>query len=224
MRKALSFIRLDLLTIRPYLTVKNLMLFIGIALVMHVSSGTNAGAIGIFMGYAALYVSYPFAVGEQNGIDALYVTLSIGRNTVVLGRYLFALIVDLCSALLSFVLAFAVSVALKRDFGALQSLLTTCVILLAYSALQSIQLPIFFKLGYTRAKLLAYLPFVVLPLAVILFSSLFKGAFAVERAAYFFGWLAANPLMAAVLGGVLWTGMMLASYKTSLFYYGKRDF
>jgi hypothetical protein len=47
-------------------------------------------------------VTYPFAVGEKNGIDSLYIFLGINRETVVIGRYLYALVIDLAFCLLGF--------------------------------------------------------------------------------------------------------------------------
>ena len=79
MNRTLSFVRLDFITVKPYATLKNLIIFVAVALIMIISSGGGSSAIGILMVYAVLFSSYPFAVGEKNGIDALYVTLSISE-------------------------------------------------------------------------------------------------------------------------------------------------
>lgn len=224
MNKALSFIWLDYITVKPYLTLKNLIIFIVVALIMIINSGVSASAIGILMVYSALYVTYPFAVGEKNGIDALYTTLSIKRSTVVLGRYLFALVVDICSGLFAYILSFALLTVLQKDFNAWESLLITLVMFLVYSVLQAIQLPIFFKLGYTKAKFSAYLPFVGFPLVILVFTNFLKDTFSIEQVADFFEWFAANPLIAVLFGAIIWLGLMVISYQTSLAYYNKREF
>lgn len=224
MNKALSFIRLDFITVKPYLTLKNLIIFIVVALIMIINSGVSASAIGILMVYSALYVTYPFAVGEKNGIDALYTTLSIKRSTVVLGRYLFALVVDICSGLFAYILSFALFTVLQEGFNAWESLLITLVMFLVYSVLQAIQLPIFFKLGYTKAKFFSYLPFVGFPLVILVFTNFLKDTFSIEQVADFFEWFAANPLIAVLFGAILWLGLMVISYQTSLGYYDKREF
>lgn len=224
MNKALSFIRLDFITVKPYFTLKNLILFFGVALIMLISSGTSTSAIAMLMVYAAIYVSYPFAVGEQNGIDALYTTLSIKRSTVVLGRYLFALVIDVCAGLLAYAFSFAALTVMHKDFNPLESLVITLVLLVLYSIIQAAQLPIYFKLGYAKAKLWAYMPFIGLALIALVVPNLLKDSFSLSEISNFFGWFAENPLIAVLFGTVIWVGIMVISYQTSLSYYSKRDF
>lgn len=224
MNKTMNFIRLDLITIKPYLTIKNLIIFIALALIMIISSGQSVSGIGIIMVYSAMYVTYPFAVGEKNDIDALYNTLSIKRSTVVLGRYLFALVVDICSGVFTYCLSYVLMTMLHKDFKAWETLLITFVMFLVYSVLQAVQLPIFFKLGYTRAKFFAYLPFVGLPLAVLIFTNLLKDTITIEQVAHILEWFTTNPQIAALFGAIIWLGLMAISYQISLSYYNKRDF
>ena len=72
MHKALSFAKLDFVTIKPYLTLKNLVILIGVSLIMSWNEGPSPAVSAIVMMFGILYISYPFAVGEQNGIDSLY--------------------------------------------------------------------------------------------------------------------------------------------------------
>lgn len=224
MNKILSFVRLDYITVKPYLTLKNLFIFIAVALVMTISSGDSASSIGILMMYAVLFSSNSFAVGEKNGIDALYVTLSINRHTVVLGRYLFTLIVDACAGLIAYVISFILMTVLKQDFNALESFIAVLVMFLIYSVLQAIQLPIYFKLGYAKAKFAVYLPLLGLPLAILAFSNLLKDTFSLKQITDFLEWFANNPLITVLLIKILWLAIMFVSYRISLSYYNKREF
>lgn len=172
-----------------------------------------------------MYVSYPFAICEKNNLDALYPTLSISRATVVLGRYLFALAFDLCAALLG--LAFSlVSLSVSQNMDEIfVALLTMLATFIAVSLIEAIQLPIYFKLGYGKAKVMAYLPYVVFFLAVLAISKLMpEGGGLPQWASGLLGWITANAPLAALLGGILWLGGMILSYQTSLAYYKKRDF
>ena len=221
MNKSIAFVKLDLVTVKPYLTWKNLMIFTAVGLLLVVTSGSGLTAIAMVMAYAALYVSYPFAVGEKNGIDALYVTLSIKRNTVVLGRYLFMLFVDIVAALFAYAFACLVLTVMQKEFNALETLLVTGGLFWAYSLIQTVQLPIYFKLGYAKAKAIAYLPFVGLPLAVILLSSFLKSHLPMEQVLDYF---ASNPIMIALIVAGVWTVAMLLSFRVSIIGYNKRDF
>ena len=224
MNRVMSFVHLDFITVKPYFAMKNLAIFSGVALSMLISSGTSIGAISMLMMYAALYASYPFAVGEQNGIDALYTTLSIKRSTVVLGRYIFAIIIDVCAGLLAYIFTFIVLTIMQKDFNAAESFLSTIVILLIYSVIQAVQLPIYFKLGYAKAKLLAYLPFIGLAFIVVVGTNFIQDRFSASQIRNFFGWFVENPLIATILCTVIWGGIMVISYQISLSYYRKRDF
>jgi len=224
MNKALSFIRLDFITVKPYLTLKNLIIFVGIALVMILVTDSAGAAIGMLMAFAALYASYPFAIGEKSSIDVLYTTLSIKRNTVVLGRYLFALILDLSAGLFAYIFSFILLTVMQKGFNFMESLYVILVLFLAFSLLHAIQLPIYFKLGYTKAKFLTYLPFIILPLMVVVFSSFFGDIFSLERISGLLDWFAANHLATALTGAVIWFGIMAISYRVSLSLYEKRDF
>lgn len=224
MNKALLFVRLDFITVKPYFTLKNLFIHSLVALIMISSSGVSASAIAMIMVFATLYVTYPFAVGEQNGIDALYPTLSITRSTVVLGRYLFTLVLDVCAGLFAYTFSFAALTIMQKDFNALESLVLMLVMFLLYSIIQAFQLPLYFKLGYAKAKFLAYLPFIGLALIVFMFSKFLKNSFSLSQISNFFGWFAANPLIAVLLGAVVWLGIIIISYQVACSYYSKRDF
>lgn len=224
MNKTLSFVRLDFITIKPYLTVKNLLLFFVVALILNINAESSASTISFLMVYAAIFISFPFAVGEKNGIDALYAVLSIKRRTVVLGRYLFALIIDVCAGLMAFVLSFLVMFVMQKGFNTQEVLITMLVTLLICSLIQAIQLPIFFKLGYTKAKFITYLPFLGLFLVFLVLAWLIKAVDLAKQPADFFGWFAANPLIAVLIGAVIWLGIMAVSCQASCRYYNKRDF
>ena len=224
MNKALSFVRLDFITVKPYLSVKNLCLFGGVALFVLIVNNSAGGAIGLIMAFAALYASYPFAIGEKSNIDVLYTTLSIKRNTVVLGRYLFALILDLLAGLFTFVLSFVVLTIRQKGIDVVGTLATIPLLFFVFSVIQAVQLPIYFKLNYSKAKFAAYLPFIVLPLAIMVTFTSFNKTIPAEQITGLLTWFATNTLTTVLLGGLAWLALMVASYNVSLTFYRKRDF
>jgi len=224
MNKTLSFIRLDFHTVKPYLTTKNLLIFVAVALIFLIGNKSTSGATGMLMAYAAIYATYPFILGEKNNIDVLYTTLPIRRKTVVLGRYLFALIIDMATGLFTLAFSLVVLSVMQTDFSVVESVAAMLVIFTVFSIMQAIQLPIYFKLGYTKAKFLAYLPFVVLPLAVFAASNLFADFISIQQLEAAFDWFAAHVLLMALAGVVMWIGIQALSYRISLSFYEKRDF
>ena len=224
MNKAFTFVRLDYLTVKPYLTLKNLIIYTIVAIIMMFNANTGLSAIGIFMVFAGLYASYPFAVGEKNGIDALYTTLSIQRSTVVIGRYLFAFIINICSGVVANLIVFLFSKILNKNVNLLESLLSTLIMFFFFSVIQAIQIPIYFKLGYAKAKFFAYLPFVGLPLVVILLTNYLKEKISSDQMNDIFIWMETNTFTAVLIGVMIWLVIMLISLQTSLAFYNKREF
>lgn len=225
MNKALSFVRLDFVTVKPYFTLKNFAIIIVAPLIILISTGVSTMTVGMFVIIAVLYVNYPFAVCEKNGMDALYPTLSINRRTVVLGRYLFALAFDLCAALMGLVLTFVPLSVMQKTVNVGEMMLTLLATFAVVSLIEAVQLPIYFKLGYSKAKVVAYLPFIGFWLAAMAVNRFLPEVGSLpEEISGFFGWFASNPYIAVLFGIIIWFGLMLISYQKSLSYYSKRDF
>ena len=223
MSKTLQFVRLDFLTIKPYFTMKNILIFALTPLILMYYIGGASVANGIFMTYALTYVSYPFVLGEQCNIDALYAALSIPRRTVVLGRYLFALIFDVCAGFVSCIYSFVTAKLLGKGFSASESIIVVIALLLTFSFFQIIQIPIYFKLGYAKAKMLANMPFLVLAALLVISSSVFgSGAYRYVLSAIY--WMERHQALTALVGVSLWFGLLYLSYRLSVVYYSKRDF
>ena len=232
MNKILAFAKLDFVTVRPFFTLKNLLPLIFAALVLNLTSG-GGGIITAFLVvfFVVMFATYPFAVGEQNGIDALYCTLSVSREHVVGGRYLYALCLDVLGAAASLALV-AVIRALGPLTGDLLSsdpldiggqLIALITVVFALSIVQAFQLPIYFKLGYAKAKFLAYMPFILFSAIVGAATFVFEDGFedTIKAVGEFFGMYTVAAVL--IMFGV-WLGAMFVSYLLSLRLYKKREF
>ncbi len=223
MHNAMLFMRLDYQTIKPYLSLKNMLLFAVVFIFIGWGTGSQATVIGMMMMYGMIYASYPFAVGEKNGIDALYATLPLTRCDVVRGRYFFVLMLNAAAGVLSLAVSAGLALARGDAFNVPEALFTVLACFLLYTFAQAVQLPLYFRLGYAKAKALAYLPLVAMPAVVILISG-FAVADAPPR---FFAdalnWLSAN--MGVVLAGavLVWMAAMAASIALSQRFYRARD-
>jgi hypothetical protein len=191
---------------------------------MILTSGAGASAIGIMMVYATMISAYPFSVGGKNGIDALYVTLSIKRGTVVFGRYLFALALNFCTGMFAYIFTFAALTLTQKGFNAVESLLAVGVSFIIFSIIQAVQIPFYFKLGYEKAKFFAYLPLVAFPLVVFMMSSLFKDILSLEQITSVIEWITANAVVSALAGICVWLIIIVMSIRVSFAWYRKRDF
>jgi len=216
---------LDFLTVKPYLTPKNLCIYAGVLLFL-TFVGNAGSAMGMGLMFGALFVSYPFALGEKSNMDALYTTLSLGRRMVVTGRYLFALALDVCVVAAMSVLTMALTLAKGEaawGAAALETLLAAAAIFAVTVVIQALQLPVYFKLGYARAKLLSLLPFFALMAGFVSVTAIAgkQSAFSSRLSnlwdSLHSGWV----LALAALGIIL---IVLVSYGLSVAFYRKREF
>ena len=95
MKDIKKIIKLDYISIVPYFTFKNLIIMIFLYCFYFVVSKNPAIAISMPLIFAIIYSSYPFLVGDEAGLDGLYKIFGIKNRDVVIGRYIFAIILFL---------------------------------------------------------------------------------------------------------------------------------
>ena len=225
MNKLLAFVRLDLITIKPYLTIKNFLCYAVIAVFLTTMSGNISSGMGVGIMIGTLFISYPFAIGEKNNIDALYITLSLDRKTVVAGRYLFSLAFNIGAILFSVffaIIGILVTRAVGLDMGKSDILLAGVLLAAVFIVIQSIQLPFFFKMGYTKAKFFSIVPFVALMAGYVVFMTASKENGIVSRIERILEGLTNGVLVGLAVVAVLL--ICYVSYRLSLSFYMKREF
>lgn len=227
MSKLKAFVNMDFITVKPYFTVKNLLIYAILAIYMAVMSKSIASAIGIGMMIATLNVSYPFALAEKSNLDALYVTLGADRKTVVRGRYIFALLLNLCVVI--FTLSFStIALALTNSLGNIEEIWSVLGSTLALSAIflivQATQLPLFFKMSYSNAKFISLVPFFLIMALISFFIMNAQGSGMPDWVNTFVQNLASNAWTIGALGVAILAAVVFVSYKFSLVFYKKREF
>ena len=152
-----AIVRLDLITVRPYR--KQLLVLVAVGLGITISMPDPSVALPAAAVYAALAAAYPFAIGDKADLSTLPGALPVQRSAVVLGRYVFATLTFLGAAVLATLAMLAVAAArsLPVEPATTAVLLATSFVVFALTV--GIQFPLYFALGYTRARMLSYLPF-----------------------------------------------------------------
>jgi hypothetical protein len=219
-----AFVRLDMMTIKPYMSWKNCLLLMAAGALL-AYGGSPTVTISMLMAVAAIYATYPFAVGEKSNMDVLYATLSIGRQTVVLGRYVFALSLTICTGAFVFVLSVLVA-GIKGeavfDSGALEALFVAFMMFVVCGIVQAIQLPVFFKWGYTKARTASLLSLGILAASAGAALGINDG-----DARKLFPLLDALESMPGAAIGIILIGfiaLLAISYGLSMAFYKKREF
>ena len=109
--------------------------------------------------FIALMATNIFAIQEKNHLDRLYGSVCVSLNEVVLGRYTFVFLNYFTSMVVIIILYLGFVLCRKATFDVPD---------LVFSTITGIQKPLFFKMGYTKAKLWSVIPFAVVMLLVVL--------------------------------------------------------
>jgi hypothetical protein len=117
----------------------------------------------------SLMVSAPFLGDERGRLDTLYGVLPVSRHTVVVGRTLSIIAYYLVAAALA-TLVTVISTLMRGGRVEPDLLLIAHAAALAFVGLSmALQVPVFFRIGYSRGRLMSYAPvFVVVGLAWLL--------------------------------------------------------
>jgi len=223
MNKSLKFAKLDFITIKPYLTWKALSLFLGIFAFVCYGTKDTTFLISMSMMYSITFASYPFAMEEKNSIDMLYATLPIMKKNIVRGRYIFTLSLNFIMIISAFIISILMLNLFNLDFEFKDVLFVCAFSFVIFSVLESIQLPLYFKLGYSKAKVLVYLPFVIMIGIVFFFAARAgEGEFArfLENIS---AWVIANKFYTFLFGLIIWLAIMFFSLSLSSRFYEKRE-
>ncbi len=160
---AIKMLKLDYLTMKPHLrTFSFMVLFVMIFL----SVGSSITLILINISwYIALVAANIFAVEEKHNMGRLYGTLALNLRSIVLGRYLFILslyLVTLCSVIIFVGLIPSLFPLSGNPLIIEHFLLSTSLSFLIFSLIVSGQLPLYFKMGYNKARIMSIIPFLLL--------------------------------------------------------------
>ena len=118
--------------------------------------------------FTALMASNIFVIQEKNNLNRLYGSVSVELKDIVLGRYIFAFSNYAISLVTVIVVSLIVSLFRDMFIDVSNILLGFSLSLLIFSIITGIQMPLFFRMGYTKAKLWSFIPFAVVMLLVVL--------------------------------------------------------
>ncbi len=217
MKDIKKIVNLDYISIKPYFTLKNLIIMICLYLVYFFITSNPLTANSAILIFSIVYSSYPFLIGEEAGIDSLYRIFGIKSEKVVIGRYVFALLLFIFALLISIVFStifsFFVETADIREF-----LATSLAYLLVYLVFISLKYPLYFKFGYKKAKSISALTFVLIGLLSFLVMAL------KDSLNDLFLFMENNIFMTLLISLLLVLLIVFISIKVSQKLYKKRDF
>lgn len=215
---AIKVLKLDLLSIKPYLTIKNLIILIGLGTLYGVLSKNPAFVLATVQMFAVLFSGYPFMVGEESGVDPLYKLFSISSKDVVKGRYLLATVSVIIMLVVGVVMTMLIGLAYPMEDLFYSLLLAAPCIGLISLIIIFIEYPIYFKYGYKKGKTLTAVPMLLLAIGSVC------SAYFHETLKHILQFLIMNPFLAMGIICSIFLIIVVISLKLSHKLYAKRDF
>jgi len=159
MKNSLKMTRLDYFTMKHQMILHAATL-IGMILIYTFMLKSSIVLLGTTCSWiTALFSSTIFVTQEKNQLNCLYATVSIRPAEIVRGRYQY-LYLNYLAALLVCILFSAANSLLNGIPVSLTDILTTISLsFFIYSCIMGMQIPIYYKMGYARAKYWSMIPY-----------------------------------------------------------------
>ena len=215
---AIKVFKLDLLSIKPYLTIKNFVILIGLGALYGTLSKNPAFVLATVQMFAILFSGYPFMVGEESGIDPLYKLFSISPKDVVKGRYLLATVSVIIMLVVGVVMAMLIGLIYPMEDLFYSLLLAAPCIGIISLIIIFIEYPIYFKYGYKKGKTLTAVPMLLLAIGTVC-STYFH-----ESLKSILQFLVMSPFMAMAVICIIFIIIIGVSLQLSNKLYARRDF
>ena len=149
-----KIIKIDMLSIYPYLTLKNFIIILVMGLFYPLISKNKYTIYGLTQLFGILYSSYPFLVGDESGIDALYGAFAIERKKVVYGRYIWSNLVIIICLIISITFSVLVSILIKEAIEVDELIYIIPIMFIISNLIIAGQYPFYFKYGYAKSKII----------------------------------------------------------------------
>ncbi|WP_311537303.1 ABC-2 transporter permease [uncultured Anaerococcus sp.] len=210
-------IKLDIISMKPYYTLKNLIIPLGIVLIYSYINKSPFVMLSMTLSFAVIFSTFPFLLGENSGIDGLYKIFSIDSKKVVIGRYILAGFIFIFANLIGFSIYIIISLIKNMPVGLDMSMLIG-INFIIYSVIISFQYPMFFKYGYTKAKTFGYLPILIIGILGMVIGAFIKDFGPILK------FVEENESMIVIGLVILIVIFLTISIKLSINFYKKRDF
>ncbi|HBE9428103.1 ABC-2 transporter permease [Clostridioides difficile] len=162
----------DLLNLKG--NIKFILLFIIMfGFMSSLGDGNVNNFIGVIIVLCTTMIVSTFSYDDLNKWDSYVLTMPINRNDIVLSKYLTMLIFSFIGVLVSLIVSVTIGY-FKNTLILNETLLINALILSISVCFGSLILPLIYKFGTERARLLMILSFLVPTLALLVFKSILE--------------------------------------------------
>lgn len=148
--------KLDFSLVKPY--VKTICFTMILPVVFAATNRSLLTGISFAMCFIAMTTGYTFSITEKNSMERLYGILPIRKSDMVIGRYIFIIIMGLIALIFSLV-AHPVILTILGESISIFDYISAAVIGIFLFALYTVfQLPGYYKLGSIKGRVFMYIP------------------------------------------------------------------
>lgn len=148
--------KLDLSLVKPY--VKTICFTMILPVVFAAINRSLLTGISFAMCFIAMTTGYTFSITEKNSMERLYGILPIRKSDMVIGRYIFIIIMGLTALIFSLV-AHPIILTILGETISIFDLINAAIIGIFLFALYTVfQLPGYYKLGSIKGRVFMYIP------------------------------------------------------------------
>ncbi|MGB4372158.1 MAG: ABC-2 transporter permease, partial [Halanaerobiales bacterium] len=156
MSNILKFTRFDVALVRPYFKTICFTLLIPIAFA--VINRSLLTGVSFAMSFIAMTTGYTFSITEKNNMERLYGILPVRKTELVVGRYVFVLIMGVLSLLVSLVAQPLVLKAVGVEVGVSDIITVAITGIFLYALYTVFQIPGYYKFGSIKGRVFMYIP------------------------------------------------------------------
>lgn len=148
--------KLDFSLVKPY--VKTICFTMVLPVVFAAVNCSLLTGISFAMCFIAMTTGYPFSITEKNSMERLYGILPIPKSDLVIGRYVFTIIMGLTALVFSLIAHPVILTILGETIRTIDIISAAATGIFLFALYTVFQLPGYYKLGSIRGRIFMYIP------------------------------------------------------------------
>ncbi|MDE6619335.1 MAG: ABC-2 transporter permease [Lachnospiraceae bacterium] len=156
MRNIWKSVRLDFSLIKPY--GKTICFTMVLPVVFAAVNRSLMTGISFAMCFIAMTTGYTFSIAEKNDMERLYGILPVRKGELVIGRYVFVMIMGLTALVCSLIIQPVMLAILGENVTTLEFLSALVAGIVLFALYTVFQLPGYYRFGSIRGRVFMYIP------------------------------------------------------------------
>ncbi len=148
--------KLDFSLVKPY--VKTICFTMVLPVVFAAINRSLLTGISFAMCFIAMTTGYTFSITEKNSMERLYGILPIRKSDMVIGRYIFIIIMGITALIFSLIAHPAILTILGETISKFDILCAATIGIFLFALYTVFQLPGYYKFGSIKGRVFMYIP------------------------------------------------------------------